>query len=68
MEEIYQKYQATIGLAVHMQLLNKSKSFSTDRKSYGVLPDSAESRVLLDHPGTLPKFSEKNPNYIKFRN
>lgn len=63
MESVYDKYEAVIGLEVHAQLLTKSKAFSSDANEYGSLPNQNISPISLGHPGTLPRFNEKSPEY-----
>ncbi|MFC2175410.1 Asp-tRNA(Asn)/Glu-tRNA(Gln) amidotransferase subunit GatB, partial [Bacteroidota bacterium] len=55
MSDIKDKYQAVIGLEVHMQLLTKSKAYSSDSTEYGGMPNTNVSAITLGHPGTLPK-------------
>ena len=52
---LYAKYEAVIGLEVHIQLLTKSKAYSTDSTEYGELPNTNISPVTLALPGTLPR-------------
>jgi aspartyl-tRNA(Asn)/glutamyl-tRNA(Gln) amidotransferase subunit B len=52
--EINSKYEAVIGLEVHIQLLTKSKMYSSDSAEYGGLPNTHVSVISLGHPGTLP--------------
>ena len=54
MSEIRDKYQPVIGLEVHMQLLTKSKAYSSDSTEFGGMPNSNVSVITLGHPGTLP--------------
>ena len=56
---IYEKYEAVIGLEVHIQLLTKSKMYSSDSAEYGGLPNSQVSVITLGHPGTLPRVNKK---------
>ncbi|HTA60906.1 MAG TPA: Asp-tRNA(Asn)/Glu-tRNA(Gln) amidotransferase GatCAB subunit B, partial [Bacteroidia bacterium] len=56
---VYDKYEAVIGLEVHMQLLTKSKMYSNDSAEYGGLPNTHVSVITLGHPGTLPKVNKK---------
>lgn len=60
---IYEKYEAVIGLEVHMQLLTKSKAYSSDSTEYGAIPNSNISVITLGHPGTLPKANKKVIEY-----
>ncbi len=53
------KYEAVIGLEVHIQLLTESKMYSSDINEYGSLPNSNVSVISLGHPGTLPKVNKK---------
>ncbi len=63
MNDIYDKYEAVIGLEVHAQLLTSSKAFSQDLNDYGALPNENVSPISLGHPGTLPRLNEKSPEY-----
>ncbi|MCC6371651.1 MAG: Asp-tRNA(Asn)/Glu-tRNA(Gln) amidotransferase subunit GatB [Bacteroidia bacterium] len=53
------KYEAVIGLECHIQLLTKTKMYSSDVAEYGGLPNSYVSVVTLGHPGTLPVVNER---------
>ena len=55
----YDKYEAVIGLEVHVQLLTKSKAFSSDATEYGASPNTQVSVITLGHPGTLPRYNKK---------
>ena len=57
--DVYDKYQAVIGLECHIQLLTRTKMYSSDVAEYGGLPNSNVSVVTLGHPGTLPVVNEK---------
>ena len=52
-------YEAIIGLEIHIQLLTKSKAYSSDPAEYGSAPNTNISPVTLGHPGTLPVFNKK---------
>jgi aspartyl-tRNA(Asn)/glutamyl-tRNA(Gln) amidotransferase subunit B len=56
---VYDKYEAVIGLECHIQLLTKTKMYSSDIAEYGGLPNTFVSVVTLGHPGTLPVVNEK---------
>jgi aspartyl-tRNA(Asn)/glutamyl-tRNA(Gln) amidotransferase subunit B len=56
---VYDKYQAVIGLECHIQLLTKTKMYSSDVAEYGGLPNTHVSVVTLGHPGTLPVVNER---------
>ncbi|MEI7803563.1 MAG: Asp-tRNA(Asn)/Glu-tRNA(Gln) amidotransferase GatCAB subunit B, partial [Bacteroidota bacterium] len=58
-----EKYEAVIGLEVHVQLLTKSKAFSSDANEYGAAPNTQLSVITLGHPGTLPRFNRKALEY-----
>lgn len=58
-QDISSKYQAVIGLEVHIQLLTKSKLFARDANQYGDAPNTNISVITLGHPGTLPKINKK---------
>ncbi len=55
----YSKYEPVIGLEVHIQLLTKSKAFSSDSTEFGNLPNTNISAITLGHPGTLPKANKR---------
>ncbi len=57
--EVYDKYEAVIGLEVHAQLLTQSKAYSADVAAYGGDPNTHVSVVTLGHPGTLPVANKK---------
>lgn len=59
MELILDKYEAVIGLEVHIQLLTQSKIFSNDKNEFGAPPNTHVSVVSLGHPGTLPRLNKK---------
>ncbi|MBI3501434.1 MAG: Asp-tRNA(Asn)/Glu-tRNA(Gln) amidotransferase subunit GatB [Bacteroidetes bacterium] len=56
---VYEKYEPVIGLEVHIQLLTKSKAFSSDSTEFGAEPNTQVSVITLGHPGTLPKANKK---------
>lgn len=62
-EKVLDKYEAVIGLEVHVQLSTKSKAFCTDSAAYGNLPNHNISPVSLGLPGALPKANEEIVKY-----
>jgi len=54
---MHDKYEAVIGLEVHLQLKTKSKAYSSDPVTYGEQPNSQISPISLGHPGTLPRMN-----------
>ena len=54
-----EKYEPVIGLEVHIQLLTKSKAFSSDSAEFGADTNTNVSVISLWHPGVLPKINEK---------
>jgi aspartyl-tRNA(Asn)/glutamyl-tRNA(Gln) amidotransferase subunit B len=56
---VYEKYEAVIGLECHVQLLTKTKMYSSDAAEYGAMPNTNVSVVTLGHPGTLPKVNKR---------
>lgn len=56
---VYDKYEAVIGLECHVQLLTKTKMYSSDAAEYGALPNTNVSVVTLGHPGTLPRVNKR---------
>src|ERR1035437_1830657 len=57
------KYEAVIGLEVHIQLMTKTKAFSSDSAAYGNMPNTNISVITLGHPGTLPRTNRKMLEY-----
>ena len=53
------KYQAVIGLEIHIQLNTKSKVFSRDSAQFNVLPNKNITEISLGYPGTLPMLNKK---------
>lgn len=53
------QYEPIIGLEVHIQLLTKSKAFSSDSTEFGAMPNTNVSPISLGHPGTLPRFNQQ---------
>ncbi|MBL7910582.1 MAG: Asp-tRNA(Asn)/Glu-tRNA(Gln) amidotransferase subunit GatB [Bacteroidia bacterium] len=56
---VYDKYETVIGLECHIQLLTKTKMYSSDVAEYGALPNTNVGVVTLGHPGTLPVVNAK---------
>jgi aspartyl-tRNA(Asn)/glutamyl-tRNA(Gln) amidotransferase subunit B len=56
---VYDKYETVIGLECHIQLLTKTKMYSSDIAEYGGLPNTNVSVVTLGHPGTLPVVNKR---------
>src|ERR1700681_3760944 len=48
------KYEAVIGLEVHVQLLTKTKMFCRCPNQFGAAPNTLICPVCLGYPGTLP--------------
>jgi hypothetical protein len=48
------KYEAVIGLEVHVQLATRSKIFSGASAAFGAAPNAATDPVVLGMPGVLP--------------
>ncbi|MCP4443385.1 MAG: Asp-tRNA(Asn)/Glu-tRNA(Gln) amidotransferase subunit GatB [Aureispira sp.] len=56
---IYDQYETTIGLEIHVQLNTKSKAFCGDANNFGAAPNTQVSPVTIAHPGTLPRLNKK---------
>jgi aspartyl-tRNA(Asn)/glutamyl-tRNA(Gln) amidotransferase subunit B len=56
---VYDKYESVIGLECHIQLLTRTKMYSSDLAEYGGVPNTHVSVVTLGHPGTLPVVNER---------
>lgn len=63
MSNVFDKYEAVIGLEVHAQLATKSKLFCGDSIAFGAAPNTHVSPITLGHPGTLPKTNKKAVEY-----
>lgn len=53
------RYISVIGLEIHVQLITKSKAYSSDENIYGAIPNTKTSPISLGYPGTLPKSNKK---------
>ncbi|MCB9799308.1 MAG: Asp-tRNA(Asn)/Glu-tRNA(Gln) amidotransferase subunit GatB [Candidatus Omnitrophica bacterium] len=53
-----QKYEAVIGLEVHVQLATQSKLFSGAPTHFGAEPNSNTTPICMGWPGTLPVLNE----------
>ena len=57
------KYEAVIGLEIHVQLSTKTKMFCGCRLAFGEPPNTLTCPVCLGHPGTLPVPNEQAVRY-----
>jgi len=57
------KYEAVIGLEVHVQLQTESKAFCGDSAAFGGEPNTHVSIVSLAHPGTLPRPNRRQVDF-----
>ncbi|MFP4599616.1 MAG: Asp-tRNA(Asn)/Glu-tRNA(Gln) amidotransferase subunit GatB [Persicimonas sp.] len=57
------KYEAVIGLEVHVQLQTKSKIFSSASAAYGAEPNTQVAEVDLGLPGVLPVLNRTAVEY-----
>jgi aspartyl-tRNA(Asn)/glutamyl-tRNA(Gln) amidotransferase subunit B len=55
--EVYDQYEAVIGLEIHLQLSTASKAFCGDDARFGGAPNTQVSPLSLGHPGTLPRLN-----------
>jgi aspartyl-tRNA(Asn)/glutamyl-tRNA(Gln) amidotransferase subunit B len=56
---LHSQYEAIVGLECHIQLLTKSKMYSSDSTSFGDWPNTHISEITLGYPGTLPRVNKK---------
>ena len=52
-------WESVIGLEIHVQLMTKSKIFSSSSTAYGAVPNEQASYIDLGMPGTLPVLNEE---------
>jgi len=57
--EVLAKYEAVIGLEVHVQLLTNSKIFCACSTRFGDAPNSNTCPICLGLPGTLPVLNKR---------
>ncbi len=57
------KFEAVIGLEVHIQLATRSKAFCGDDTTFGAEPNTHVGIISLGHPGVLPKANSKQIEY-----
>lgn len=57
------KYEAVIGLEIHVQLATESKLFCGDSTRFGAEANTHISPITLALPGTLPKINKKAVQY-----
>ena len=54
-----EKYIATIGIEVHVELKTKTKIFSPSVNGYGEMANSLTNVIDLGYPGTLPTLNSE---------
>src|SRR3982074_36641 len=58
--EVYAKYEAVIGLEVHVQLATRTKIFCGCPTSFGAPPNTNVCPICLGMPGALPVLSKQS--------
>jgi len=58
-----ERYEAVIGLEIHVQLQTRTKMFCGCEPSFGADPNAYTCPICLAHPGTLPVVNEKAVRY-----
>src|SRR5579884_2187127 len=61
--DVLAKYEAVIGLEVHVQLLTATKAFCGCANQFGAPPNTNVRPVCLGLPGALPVLNEKAVEY-----
>ena len=59
MKNIDKNFEVAIGLEIHIQLLTKTKMFSSEKNCHSEIPNSQISETSLAYPGTLPVPNQK---------
>lgn len=57
------RYEAVIGLEIHIQLSTESKLFSSSPASFGAAQNTHVNEIDLGYPGVLPVLNEKAVEY-----
>lgn len=57
------KYEAVIGLELHIQLATASKLFSSAATAFGAEPNTHTNEIDLGYPGVLPVLNHKAVDY-----
>jgi aspartyl-tRNA(Asn)/glutamyl-tRNA(Gln) amidotransferase subunit B len=60
---LLEKFEAVIGLEVHVQLQSRSKIFCSCSARYGASPNTQVCPVCLGHPGVLPVLNREAVTY-----
>jgi aspartyl-tRNA(Asn)/glutamyl-tRNA(Gln) amidotransferase subunit B len=58
-----ERYEAVIGLEIHVQLSTRTKMFCGCELSFGEAPNVHTCPVCLAHPGVLPTINEQSVRY-----
>jgi aspartyl-tRNA(Asn)/glutamyl-tRNA(Gln) amidotransferase subunit B len=62
-ENIYNQYEAVIGIEIHVQLNTKQKIFCYCNNETNILPNSNICPICCGYPGTLPLLNKDVINY-----
>jgi aspartyl-tRNA(Asn)/glutamyl-tRNA(Gln) amidotransferase subunit B len=58
-----ERYEAVVGLEIHVQLQTRTKMFCGCEPSFGAAPNVHTCPICLAHPGTLPVVNERAVRY-----
>jgi aspartyl-tRNA(Asn)/glutamyl-tRNA(Gln) amidotransferase subunit B len=58
-ESVYERWDAVLGIEVHVELNTRTKMFCSCRNQFGAVPNTNTCPVCLGFPGSLPVINKK---------